>query len=119
MKCSFERSKDAIRFLCLNKNMEEITHDSSYTHYSDIAYKLNQNKIGFIFKNKITDDALEKIVFSRSIFDYVYIVLDSIDAYIEIKNKIPTEFGVICYSNEYGFGFAYRELQKGIRLDDY
>lgn len=108
-----ERMMNAIRLWCIEQGLNEITDNESYYYHTDIAFTKDNKITGFIFEfDKDDEQLMFKMVFSRSICDYVYVVTDDSKKRKELSDKIMDECGLLCYSNSFGLGYVYQVLKK-------
>lgn len=112
MKNKKERMLNAIRLWRLNKGLEKITNNENYYH-TDIAFKKDGKITGFILKfDKDEKKLMSKMVFSKNICDYIYVVTDNSKKCKELTDKIPNEYGLLCYSDSFGLGYAYQLFRE-------
>ena len=108
-----ERMMNAIRLWCIEQGLNEITDNESYYYHTDIAFTKDNKITGFIFEFDRDDEQLMfKMVFSRSICDYVYVVTDDSKKRKELSDKIMDEYGLLCYSNSFGLGYIYQIFKE-------
>lgn len=108
-----ERMMNAIRLWCIEQGLNEITDNESYYYHTDIAFTKDNKITGFIFEfDKDDEQLILKMVFSRSICDYVYVVTDDSKNRKELYDKIMDEYGLLCYSNSFGLGYVYQVLKE-------
>ena len=113
MKNKKGRMLDAIRLWCLNNGLDEITDNESYYYHTDIAFKKDGKITGFILEfDKDDEQLMFKMVFSRSLCDYVYVVTDDSKKRKDLTDKIMDEYGLFCYSDSFGLGYVYQVFKE-------
>lgn len=114
-----ERMLSAIRLWCLNQDLQEITDNEGYYYHTDIAFKKDGKITGFILEFDKNDEQLMfKLVFSRSLCDYVYAVTDDSKKCKDLTDKIMDEYGLLCYSDSFGLGYTYQVLKEPKVISD-
>ena len=108
-----ERMMNAIRLWCTEQGLNEITDNDAYYYYTDIAFTKDDKITGFIFEFDKDDEKLEfKMIFSKDICNYVYVVTDDSKKRKELLDKIIDEYGLLCYSNSFGLGYVYQIFKE-------
>ena len=108
-----ERMMNAIRLWCTEQGLNEITDNDAYYYYTDIAFTKDDKITGFIFEFDKDDEKLEfKMIFSKDICNYVYVVTDDSKKRKELLDKIMDEYGLLCYSNSFGLGYVYQIFKE-------
>ena len=104
---------NAIRLWCTEQGLNEITDNDAYYYYTDIAFTKEDKITGFIFEFDKDDEKLEfKMIFSKDICNYVYVVTDDSKKQKELLDKIMDEYGLLCYSNSFGLGYVYQIFKE-------
>lgn len=110
-----ERMLNAVRLWCLSEGLEEINDNECC--YTDIIFEKGGKSTGFIFEFDKDEELLkEKIAISKSVCDYIYVVIDDNKKRKEIADKIPKECGIWCYSDSFGLGAIYQVLKEASLL---
>ena len=106
-----ERMLNAIRLWCLSEGLEEISDNECC--YTDIIFEKDGKSTGFIFEFDKDEELLKnKIATAKSVYNYLYVVIDDSKKQKEIVDKIPKEYGILCYSDSFGLGYAYQVLKE-------
>lgn len=72
---------------------------------------------GFVLEfDKDDKKLMSKMVFLKNICDYIYVVTDNSKKRKELTNKIPNEYGLLCYSDSFGHGYAYQLFREAKTL---
>ncbi len=103
----------AIRLWAITHNMEEITDIKSNTYLTDITFRKSDKICGFITEfDRESNQLKNEVIASKNFCDYVYIVVDDVKKGNVIKKDTPSFCGILCYSNPYSLGYAFRIFRE-------
>ena len=96
---------NAVKTWCLCRGFEEMEEHSCA---ADLVFKNGEKSVGFIILDEQTDSSIPL----KTGCDLTYAVISDNRIRSAVQKRIPAEWGILCYGDQFGLGCLYQLFRE-------